>query len=171
MDGGRHLPGGARRGGQGVERDAHGGPRQWWRQGWYRSRGQGQRRGRRNPGGGEAGKDGTESGGEGGKEGTDGGWSGTDGGGDPCTEPHLGTTEPDKAGSGWEEAAPSGKGDHSRSHAQDCDDAAVDHGVRAGDGGTFTDSVPALVAGGVLIAGAAGGAAYRLRRKTPTAQD
>ncbi|MFE5887848.1 hypothetical protein ACFQ6E_02825 [Streptomyces sp. NPDC056462] len=121
--------------------------------------------------GGEGGKDGTESGGEGGKGGTEGGWGGADGGGDPCTEPRSGDTEPGKAGSGWEEAAPSGKGDHSGSHAQDCDSAAVDHGVRAGDGGTFTDSVPALVAGGVLIAGAAGGAVYRLRRRTPTAQD
>ncbi|WP_369274428.1 hypothetical protein AB5J55_34900 [Streptomyces sp. R11] len=117
---------------------------------------------------GEGVEDGTESGGEGG---TEGGWSGAGGGGDPCTEPHLGDTEPDKAGSGWEEAAPSGKGDHSGSQAQDCDSAAIGHGVRAGDGGTFTDSVPALVAGGVLIAGAAGGAVYRLRRKTPTAQD
>jgi hypothetical protein len=35
--------------------------------------------------------------------------------------------------------------------------------VRAGAGGTFGDSVPALVAGGVLIAGAAGAAAHRLR--------
>ena len=45
--------------------------------------------------------------------------------------------------------------------------AAVQRGVRAGEGGTFTDSVPALVAGGVLIAGAFGGAVYRLRRRTP----
>lgn len=121
--------------------------------------------------GGEGATGGTQSGGEGGKGGTEGGWSGADGGGDPCTEPHLGNTEPDKTGTGWAEGAPSGKGEHSGSHAQDCDGAAVDHGVQAGDGGTFTDSVPALVAGGVLIAGAAGGAVYRLRRKTPTAQD
>lgn len=120
--------------------------------------------------GGEGATGGTQSGGEGGKGGTEGGWSGADGGGDPCTEPHLGNTEPDKTGTGWAEGAPSGKGEHSGSHA-DCDGAAVDHGVQAGDGGTFTDSVPALVAGGVLIAGAAGGAVYRLRRKTPTAQD
>ncbi|WP_405989759.1 hypothetical protein [Streptomyces sp. NBC_00986] len=45
--------------------------------------------------------------------------------------------------------------------------AAVQRGVQAGEGGTFTDSVPALVAGGVLIAGALGGAVYRLRRRTP----
>ncbi|WP_019071345.1 hypothetical protein [Streptomyces hokutonensis] len=45
--------------------------------------------------------------------------------------------------------------------------AVIERGVRAGEGGTFTDSVPALVAGGVLIAGACGGAVYRLRRRTP----
>ncbi|MCX4814972.1 hypothetical protein OG601_30680 [Streptomyces sp. NBC_01239] len=45
--------------------------------------------------------------------------------------------------------------------------AAVQRGVQAGEGGTFTDSVPALVAGGVLIAAAFGGAVYRLRRRTP----
>jgi hypothetical protein len=38
----------------------------------------------------------------------------------------------------------------------------VQHGVQAGEGGTFTDSVPALVAGGILIAGALGAAAYRM---------
>ncbi|MGX9884992.1 hypothetical protein [Streptomyces sp. NPDC002276] len=52
--------------------------------------------------------------------------------------------------------------------ADSCAGAAViERGVRAGEGGTFTDSVPALVAGGVLIAGAFGGAVYRLRRRTP----
>jgi hypothetical protein len=40
----------------------------------------------------------------------------------------------------------------------------VQRGVRAGEGGVFTDSVPALIAGGVLIAGALGGAAHRLHR-------
>ncbi|MFD4561022.1 hypothetical protein ACFWP5_43045 [Streptomyces sp. NPDC058469] len=45
--------------------------------------------------------------------------------------------------------------------------AAIQRGVRAGEGGTFTDSVPALVTGGVLVAGAFGGAVYRLRRRTP----
>ncbi|MFI8950197.1 hypothetical protein ACIGO6_27175 [Streptomyces sp. NPDC053750] len=44
-----------------------------------------------------------------------------------------------------------------------CGGAAVEHGVRAGAGGTFTDSMPALIAGGVLIAGACGAAAHRLR--------
>ncbi|MFJ5773027.1 hypothetical protein [Streptomyces sp. NPDC093094] len=45
--------------------------------------------------------------------------------------------------------------------------APVQHGVRAGEGGAFTDSVPALVVGGLFIAGAFGGAVYRLRRRTP----
>ncbi|MEU6273369.1 hypothetical protein ABZ871_13325 [Streptomyces populi] len=40
----------------------------------------------------------------------------------------------------------------------------VQRGVRAGEGGVFTDSVPALVTGGVLIAGALGAAAHRLHR-------
>ncbi|MEU1851375.1 hypothetical protein ABZ499_19390 [Streptomyces sp. NPDC019990] len=43
-----------------------------------------------------------------------------------------------------------------------CGGAVVQRGARAGDGGAFTDSVPALVAGGVLIAGAFGAAAHRL---------
>jgi hypothetical protein len=43
--------------------------------------------------------------------------------------------------------------------------AAVQHGVRAGAGGAFTDSVPALVAGGLLIAGALGAAVHRLIRR------
>jgi hypothetical protein len=48
-----------------------------------------------------------------------------------------------------------------------CSPAPVQRGVHAGTGGTFTDSVPALVAGGLLIAGALGGAVYRVRRKAP----
>ncbi|MFI9614992.1 hypothetical protein ACIHCM_25535 [Streptomyces sp. NPDC052023] len=49
-----------------------------------------------------------------------------------------------------------------------CQGATVEHGVRAGGGGAFNDSVPALVAGGLLIAGAAGAAGHRLwRRDTP----
>lgn len=48
-------------------------------------------------------------------------------------------------------------------HGTPCGGATAEHGVRAGAGGTFGDSVPALVAGGVLIAGACGAAAHRLR--------
>ncbi|MFF3888570.1 hypothetical protein [Streptomyces sp. NPDC001914] len=40
----------------------------------------------------------------------------------------------------------------------------VQRGVHAGEGGVFTDSVPALVAGGLLIAGALVAAGSRLRR-------
>ncbi|MEG8278194.1 hypothetical protein [Streptomyces sp. AHA2] len=47
----------------------------------------------------------------------------------------------------------------------ECGEAPVQRGVRAGDGGAFTDSVPALVAGGLLIAGALGAAAHRLRTR------
>ncbi|MFJ9737547.1 hypothetical protein [Streptomyces sp. NPDC101166] len=50
-------------------------------------------------------------------------------------------------------------------HDDACAGAAVQHGVRAGAGGAFTDSVPALVAGALLIAGAFGAAVHRLRRR------
>lgn len=46
-----------------------------------------------------------------------------------------------------------------------CAPATVEHGVRAGEGGAFTDSVPALAAGALLIAGAFGAAVHRLRRR------
>ncbi|MEU0057879.1 hypothetical protein [Streptomyces sp. NPDC006334] len=46
-----------------------------------------------------------------------------------------------------------------------CAGATVQHGVRAGAGGAFTDSVPALAAGALLIAGAFGAAVHRLRRR------
>lgn len=42
------------------------------------------------------------------------------------------------------------------------DPPTVEHGVQAGAGGTFSDSVPALAAGGALIAASAAGAGYRL---------
>ncbi|MBJ6641149.1 hypothetical protein H4K36_30755 [Streptomyces sp. DHE7-1] len=38
----------------------------------------------------------------------------------------------------------------------------MEHGVEAGQGGAFEGSVPALVAGGVLIAAACAGAGYRI---------
>ncbi|MFI6851425.1 hypothetical protein [Streptomyces sp. NPDC050416] len=50
-------------------------------------------------------------------------------------------------------------------HPTECGGAVVQRGVRAGDGGAFSDSVPALVAGGVLIAGAFGAAVHRLRNR------
>ncbi|MGW0586135.1 hypothetical protein ACWD25_62175, partial [Streptomyces sp. NPDC002920] len=57
------------------------------------------------------------------------------------------------------------------SHAPVPTPAPVEHGVRAGSGGSFSDSVPALVAGGLLIAGALGAAGHRLwrRRSAPAA--
>ncbi|MFD5628684.1 hypothetical protein [Streptomyces sp. NPDC127072] len=47
--------------------------------------------------------------------------------------------------------------------------APVRRGVHAGEGGAFTDSLPALIAGGTLIAGALGAAVYRLRTKDASA--
>ncbi|MER7407280.1 hypothetical protein ABT373_33615 [Streptomyces sp. NPDC000070] len=60
---------------------------------------------------------------------------------------------------------PDERHDEPRQHHTECPGAVVRHGVRAGDGGAFTDSVPALVAGGVLIAGAFGAAVHRLRNR------
>jgi hypothetical protein len=48
--------------------------------------------------------------------------------------------------------------------------APVQRGVQAGQGGAFTDSVPALVAGGVLIVGAAGAVVRRLHRRGTSAR-
>ncbi|MFF1274782.1 hypothetical protein ACFVZC_15390 [Streptomyces marokkonensis] len=45
-----------------------------------------------------------------------------------------------------------------------CAGTPAPQGVHAGEGGAFTDSVPALAAGGLLIAGAFGAAAHRLYR-------
>ncbi|MFE7649658.1 hypothetical protein [Streptomyces phaeoluteigriseus] len=66
--------------------------------------------------------------------------------------------------------APHGTAPHGTApHGTGCPGAAVQHGVRAGTGGTFTDSVPALVSGGLLIAGAVGAAVHRLCRRDRTA--
>ncbi|MFD5713542.1 hypothetical protein ACFWHW_24725 [Streptomyces pharetrae] len=59
------------------------------------------------------------------------------------------------------------QGGHSASPCPDpkdtgCGTAVVQRGVRAGEGGAFGVSVPALVLGGLLIAGALGAAAHRL---------
>ncbi|MGY1496331.1 hypothetical protein ACW4TU_06875 [Streptomyces sp. QTS52] len=54
---------------------------------------------------------------------------------------------------------------YTSAHTAEPTPAPVQRGVQAGQGGAFTDSVPALVAGGVLIAGAAGAAVHRLRRR------
>ncbi|WP_405551789.1 hypothetical protein [Streptomyces sp. NBC_01171] len=60
----------------------------------------------------------------------------------------------------WEDGDEDGQ-DWDSGPAKD-DPPTVEHGVQAGAGGTFTDSVPALAAGGALIAAAAAGAGYRL---------
>ncbi|MFI9263294.1 hypothetical protein ACIG5C_02825 [Streptomyces werraensis] len=46
-----------------------------------------------------------------------------------------------------------------------CPSPTAHQGVQAGGGGAFTDSVPAQVAGGLLIAGAFGAGAHRLLRR------
>ncbi|AVH55459.1 MULTISPECIES: hypothetical protein [Streptomyces] len=55
--------------------------------------------------------------------------------------------------------------DSSYGEREDEDPATVQRGVDAGEGGAFTGSVPALIAGSVLMAGAVGAAAHRLWRK------
>ncbi|SDN28890.1 hypothetical protein SAMN04487981_104331 [Streptomyces sp. cf386] len=126
-------------------------------------------------GGDQGGKQGTESGTQGtggGKQGTEGGKDGAGSGSRrPCTgsgAPADGTAPDRSVPYSQDTEASWDKGD---SHSEDCDRADTEHGVQAGAGGTFTDSVPALVAGGVLITGALGGAVYRLRRRTPAAED
>jgi hypothetical protein len=51
---------------------------------------------------------------------------------------------------------------HQPTHHDTHRPAPVQRGVHAGSGGAFTDSVPAMVAGGLLIAGALGAAVHRL---------
>jgi hypothetical protein len=80
---------------------------------------------------------------------TRGSGGGGDGGGRTCAEPHAESHAETRA----------------EPRTEDCAAAPVQRGVQAGEGGTFTDSVPALVAGGVLIAGGLGAAAYRLRHR------
>ncbi|MFF9767976.1 hypothetical protein ACF1GT_15375 [Streptomyces sp. NPDC014636] len=71
-------------------------------------------------------------------------------------------------GGGRESGGQDGGGydDHgcAESHDASCPDghAAVQHGVAAGQGGSFDDSVPALATGGALIAAACAGAGYRV---------
>lgn len=89
----------------------------------------------------------------------------------PCpapTAPHgsaAGRGTPCATGSACPEpAAPHGG---TSSPWENCGGTTAEHGVHAGAGGTFTDSVPALAAGGVLIAAACGAAAHRLLRSRP----
>ncbi|WP_371668279.1 hypothetical protein OG985_11845 [Streptomyces sp. NBC_00289] len=48
---------------------------------------------------------------------------------------------------------------------ESCDATVIQRGVRAGEGGSLTGSVPALVAGGLLITGGLGAAAHRIRHR------
>ena len=72
----------------------------------------------------------------------------------PCTEPHTEPPYPEP---------------RTEPRTESCGTAVFQSPVRAGQGGSFTDSVPALAAGALLIAVAAAGAVYRLRRKSPAA--
>ncbi|MEU6664982.1 hypothetical protein [Streptomyces sp. NPDC046727] len=59
----------------------------------------------------------------------------------------------------------SGQDDHNCRDSHDtagCAASGVDHGVEAGQGGSFSDSVPALAAGAACIAAACAGAGYRV---------
>ncbi|MFE0822741.1 hypothetical protein ACFW4M_02315 [Streptomyces sp. NPDC058794] len=62
---------------------------------------------------------------------------------------------------------PAAPHDGAAAQRKDCGGTTAEHGVHAGAGGTFTDSVPALAAGGLLIAGAGAAAAHRLLRFRP----
>ncbi|MEU5361953.1 hypothetical protein ABZ354_00330 [Streptomyces sp. NPDC005925] len=73
-------------------------------------------------------------------------------------------------GGGTPTAPPGGQHPCPPERADSCGDAVIPGGVRAGQGGTFTDSVPVLAVGGVCFAAALGGAAYRLRRKRPVTE-
>ncbi|MFD8261307.1 hypothetical protein [Streptomyces griseoluteus] len=82
------------------------------------------------------------------------------GGAENCAEAPAG-----KTGGGGDESArdagQEGGQDWNSAPAKD-EPPTVEHGVQAGAGGTFSDSVPALAAGGALIAAATAGAGYRL---------
>ncbi|MFF9779105.1 hypothetical protein ACF1HJ_36370 [Streptomyces sp. NPDC013978] len=65
----------------------------------------------------------------------------------------------------WSTHQPSHQPSPQPSHDSTHQPAPVQRGVHAGDGGAFTDSVPVMVAGGLLVAGALGAAVHRLRRR------
>ncbi|MFD1662350.1 hypothetical protein ACFSL4_30205, partial [Streptomyces caeni] len=71
-----------------------------------------------------------------------------------------GKSEGQKQGKGKGKEGGQGKGELPPVGAQ--------HGVHAGEGGSFNVSVPALVAGGVLIVGALGAALHRLFARGPS---
>ncbi|MEZ3178783.1 hypothetical protein KYY02_08720 [Streptomyces pimonensis] len=89
------------------------------------------------------------------------------GGGDPvgpgAVEPKTLKPEP----TAYRPSTPESGG----SGATPCASAPVYRGVHAGGGGAFTDSVPALAVGGLLIAGAFAAAAHRVHRDRTTRTD
>jgi len=116
-------------------------------------------------GGDEGGVTGRDQGGTGGDEGgatggDQGGVTGRDQGGTGGDE--GGVTGGDQGGTGRDQGGTTG------GREPVAPPVGVQHGVRAGGGGAFTASVPALVTGGILVAGACGAAVYRLRRGGPS---
>ncbi|MFI2378555.1 hypothetical protein ACH5AO_26370 [Streptomyces sp. NPDC018964] len=88
-------------------------------------------------------------------------------------EPKAPRPEPDESRSnGPEPTASRTPGPRpTESKAAPCADTPARQGVHAGGGGAFTDSVPALAVGGLLIAGALGAAAHRVYRDRTTHAD
>ncbi|MFJ5516838.1 hypothetical protein ACIQB4_07210 [Streptomyces griseoluteus] len=86
------------------------------------------------------------------------------GGAKDCAQAPAGKTGEGGGGGGDDPAWNAGQGEgQGWDSAPGTDDPpTVEHGVQAGAGGTFSDSVPALAAGGALIAAATAGAGYRL---------
>ncbi|WP_037673653.1 hypothetical protein [Streptomyces griseus] len=83
----------------------------------------------------------------------------------PCTSSYGGDSTHDCAPATVTPCTPS---PHGRQASHDCAGAAaVQRGVRAGEGGSYEGSVPALVIGGLLIAGAVGAAVHRVRHRDP----
>ena len=124
-----------------------------------------------------------ESGSDGGQAGDNGGGHGDDGGGGGGRGDNGGGEGADLGGGavGGGDAGDGGGHDQGRPCTEPDSDSCggagmqngrehdpqngMQHGVEAGAGGTFSDSVPALVAGGLLIACALGAATYRLGPK------
>ncbi|MEW1868072.1 hypothetical protein AB0420_07800 [Streptomyces caelestis] len=79
---------------------------------------------------------------------------------DPVEPGAVGPKAPKPEPTAYKPPAPEPTG----SKATPCASAPAYQGVHAGGGGAFTDSVPALVAGGLLIAGACAAAAHRVHR-------
>ncbi|KOG71778.1 MULTISPECIES: hypothetical protein [Streptomyces] len=122
--------------------------------------------GRQNTGKDSAGRDSTGKD-SGGRDGTSKDSAGQDGSGRECAGAGggagAGSCGHDDDWCAQSREATCSDGSCRESHGSDaCTPAGVQHGVDAGRGGTFGDSVPALAAGAALIAAACAGAVYRL---------